>query len=114
MAALIPNTTPIRTFEDHGDRVVTVATLHRQRMVTGSYDGILRLWDLKTGIMLKKMEGHHSRVRALAVSPDGERIASGDESGELIAWYGQIFFEFHGACQWIIRHHHKAMVHAVL
>jgi WD40 repeat protein len=39
--------------------------------------------------MLKKMEGHHSRVRALAVSPDGKWIASGDESGELIAWHGQ-------------------------
>jgi WD40 repeat protein len=89
MAALIPNTTPIRTFEDHGDRVVAVAALHGERMVTGSYDGMLRLWDLKTGVMLKKMEGHRSRVRALAVSPDGEWIASGDESGELIAWYGQ-------------------------
>ncbi|KAG1801981.1 quinon protein alcohol dehydrogenase-like superfamily [Suillus subaureus] len=58
-------------------------------MVTGSYDGMLRLWDLKTGLVLKKMEGHRSRVRALAVSPNGCWIASGDESGELIAWNGQ-------------------------
>ncbi|KAG1862875.1 WD40-repeat-containing domain protein, partial [Suillus tomentosus] len=58
-------------------------------MVTGSYDGTLRLWDLKTGVVLKKMEGHRSRVRALAVSPDGEWIASGDESGELIIWHGK-------------------------
>jgi WD40 repeat protein len=89
MAALIPSTTPIRAFGDHGDRVAAVAALHDERMVTGSYDGMLRLWDLKTGVMLKKMEGHRSRVRALAVSPDGKWIASGDESGELIAWHGQ-------------------------
>jgi len=89
MTVLIPNTTPIRTFEDHGDRVVAVAVFRDERMVTGSYDGMLRLWDLKTGIMLKKMEGHRSRVRALAVSPNGDWIASGDESGELIAWHGQ-------------------------
>jgi WD40 repeat protein len=88
MATLIPNTTPIRTFEDHGDRVVAVAVFRDERMVTGSYDGKLRLWDLKTGVMLKKMEGHRSRVRALAVSPDEKWIASGDESGELIAWHG--------------------------
>jgi WD40 repeat protein len=86
---LIPNTTPIRTFEDHGDRVVAVAVFRDERMVTGSYDGKLRLWDLKTGVMLKKMEGHRSRVRALAVSPDEKWIASGDENGELIAWHGQ-------------------------
>jgi WD40 repeat protein len=89
MMALIPSTTPTRTFEDHGDCVIAVAALHDERMVTGSYDGLLRLWDLKTGVVLKKMEGHRSRVRALAVSPDGQWIASGDESGELIAWDGK-------------------------
>ncbi|KAG2054938.1 WD40 repeat-like protein [Suillus hirtellus] len=94
MAALVPNTIPIRAFENHGDRVVAVAVLkpcygYDERMVTGSYDGMLRLWDLKTGVMLKKMEGHRSRVRALAVSRDGQWIASGDESGELIAWDGR-------------------------
>ncbi|KAG2130190.1 WD40-repeat-containing domain protein [Suillus bovinus] len=91
MAVLIPNITPTRTFEDHGDRVVAVAVFNQysddKRMVTGSYDGMLRLWDLKTGVVLKKMEGHRSRVRALAVSPDMRWIASGDESGELIAWH---------------------------
>jgi WD40 repeat protein len=89
MTVLIPNTTPIRTFEDHGDRVVAVAVYRDEHIITGSYDGLLRLWDLKTGNMLKKMEGHRSRVRALAVSPNGYWIASGDESGELIAWHGQ-------------------------
>ncbi|KAG2054937.1 WD40 repeat-like protein [Suillus hirtellus] len=91
MTALIPNTTPIRAFEDHGDRVVAVAVFNSsygERMVTGSYDGMLRLWDLKTGVMLKMMEGHRSRVRALAVSRDGQWIASGDESGELTTWHG--------------------------
>jgi WD40 repeat protein len=58
-------------------------------MVTGSYDGMLRLWDLNTGVVLKKMEGHRSRVRALAISPNEEWIVSGDEDGELIAWHGE-------------------------
>jgi WD40 repeat protein len=85
----IPNTTPIRTLEDHGDRVIAVTVLCDERMVTASYDGMVCLWDLKTGVVLKKMEGHRSRVRALAASPDGRWIVSGDESGVLIYWNGQ-------------------------
>jgi WD40 repeat protein len=39
--------------------------------------------------MLKKMEGHQTNVNALAVARDGRMIASGDESGEVIAWHGE-------------------------
>jgi WD40 repeat protein len=58
-------------------------------MVTGSRDKTLRLWDLETGAVLKKMEGHSSAVEALAVSRDGQIIASGDFGGEFIAWHGE-------------------------
>lgn len=98
MADPIPSTIPIRALEEHGDCVIAVAVFsHKdtltsscnERMVTASYDGMLSLWDLKTGVVLKKMEGHKSRVRALAASPDGLLIASGDESGGLIVWRGK-------------------------
>lgn len=58
-------------------------------MVTGSYDKMLCLWDLETGTMLKKMEGNHHEVRALAVSRDGQLIASGGDKGEIIIWHGE-------------------------
>jgi WD40 repeat protein len=35
------------------------------------------------------MEGHRSQVLTLAVSRDGQIIASGDGSGEIIAWHGE-------------------------
>jgi len=57
-------------------------------MVTSSDDETLCLWDLKDGAVLKKMEGHHSSVRAVTISGDGKLIASGDWNGELIAWDG--------------------------
>ncbi|KAG1870533.1 quinon protein alcohol dehydrogenase-like superfamily, partial [Suillus tomentosus] len=37
----------------------------------------------------KKMEGYSSRVQALAVSRNGQIIASGDDDGEFIAWHGE-------------------------
>jgi WD40 repeat protein len=58
-------------------------------MVTGSLDKTLRIWDLETGVVLKKMEEHSSEVRALAVSRDGQMIASGDFGGGVIAWHGE-------------------------
>ncbi|KAG2741448.1 WD40 repeat-like protein [Suillus brevipes Sb2] len=90
MSQLIPSTTPVRTFEDHVDIVLALAVFpHRRQMVTGSNDNTLRLWDLETGVVLKKMEGHSSGVRALAISRAGQIIASGDWSGEVIAWHGE-------------------------
>jgi WD40 repeat protein len=88
MSQLIPSTRPNRTFDDHEGTVVAVTVFpDRRRMVTGSDDKTLRLWDLETGIVLKKMEGHNSHVRALAVSRDGQIIASGNFDGEIIAWH---------------------------
>jgi WD40 repeat protein len=58
-------------------------------MVNSSWDKTHRLWDLETGIVLKKMEGHNAPVFALVVSRDGQIIASSDENGELIAWHGE-------------------------
>jgi len=88
--AIIPSTTPSRTFQDHKGWVQGVAVFpDGQRMVTGSCDKTLRLWDLslKDGSLLKKMEGHISV--AVAVSRDGEFIASGGY-GEMIAWLGDV------------------------
>lgn len=58
-------------------------------MVTGSFDKTLCLWDLKTGAMLKKMEGHRDKVTTLAVLRDGQLIASGDQRRVFIIWHGE-------------------------
>jgi WD40 repeat protein len=90
MSKLLPITTPLRQFEGHEESVTAVAVFpDTQRMVTGSWDKMLRLWDLKTGVMLKKMEGHGSGVWGLALSRDGRLIASGDAGGEAIVWHGE-------------------------
>jgi len=89
MQPIIPVTIPRRVFQDHENRISSVAVFHdERRMVTGSYDKTLCLWDLKDGTMLKKIEGHHAGVQALAVSRNGKFIASGDVNGELIGWDG--------------------------
>lgn len=59
-------------------------------MVTGSSSKMVQLWDMKKAIVLKELEGHDGAVSALAVSKDGQLIASGDQNGEVIAWDANI------------------------
>ncbi|KAG2358613.1 WD40-repeat-containing domain protein [Suillus spraguei] len=91
MSEVIPITsTPLRKFKVHEDCLNAVAVLpDKRRMVTASRDKTLRLWDLKTRVVLKKMEGHRNSVLSLAVSRDGQLIASGDGGGYLIIWHGE-------------------------
>ncbi|KAG1811605.1 WD40-repeat-containing domain protein [Suillus variegatus] len=90
MSGLIPIVTPVRRFRGHEGYIYAVAVLpDKRRMVTGSDDMTLRLWDLKTGVVLKKMEGHRNGLMRLAVSRDGQLIASGDRGGEVIVWHGE-------------------------
>jgi WD40 repeat protein len=90
MPQLTPNTTPLQAFKDHTKAIRAVAVFpDGRRMVTGSFDKTLCLWDLKTGAMLKKMEGHRDRVTTLVVSRDGQLIVSGDQRGTFIVWHGE-------------------------
>jgi WD40 repeat protein len=81
---IISVTIPNRSFEYHKDTVEAVAVFPDGCwMTTSSDDKTILLWDLKDGVVLKKMEGHGRHVRALAVSRDGQLVASGDDDEKL-------------------------------
>ena len=46
------------------------------RIVSGSQDNTVRVWDSQTGVELMKLEGHTSYVTSVSFSPDGSRIVS--------------------------------------
>jgi WD40 repeat protein/serine/threonine protein kinase len=54
--------------------------------VTGSADGSLIRWDLRTGLPVHKFEGHSGEVHGPAVSPDGRLMLSGENDGHIILW----------------------------
>ena len=59
-----------------------------QRIVSGSSDCVLHLYDGHTGDLIKKMEGHKSDIVKLAYSKCGKLLVSGDEKCQLILWDG--------------------------
>ncbi|KAG2749928.1 WD40 repeat-like protein [Suillus brevipes Sb2] len=98
MTQLILNPIPLRLFKDHkwsednewdSSHATAIAVSSDGRcMVTASSRSLVRLWDMREGILLKRLEGHDTWtcVKALAVSRDGRLMASSDEEGTLIAW----------------------------
>ncbi|MHA2020681.1 MAG: WD40 repeat domain-containing protein [Candidatus Thorarchaeota archaeon] len=55
-------------------------------VATGGVDRIVKLWDIRTGDLLAKLEGHTYPVLALAFSPDGGRLVSGSGDTTLRIW----------------------------
>ena len=58
-----------------------------RRIVSGSGDNTLRLWDAATGKPIgSPLQGHDAYVNSVAFSPDGRRIVSGSNDKTLRLW----------------------------
>ena len=56
------------------------------RAVTADTDAILRLWDLRTGLMLRAFKGHSKPVAYVALSRDGRRMLSSSFDNIVRLW----------------------------
>ena len=55
-------------------------------LVTCSADKTVRIWNADSGATLKTLSGHTDYVYAVAISPDGNLVASGGFGGEVKVW----------------------------
>jgi len=57
-----------------------------QRILSGSMDGTLKLWDIESGRELQTFCGHHGGVQRVAFSADGRRAISAGSDGLVQIW----------------------------
>src|SRR5262249_32603513 len=71
----------VRTVQGHSVPVYSVAFLpDGARVLAGSRDNTIKLWDVATGALLRTFQGYSNRVYSVAFSPDGARVTSSIQS----------------------------------
>jgi WD40 repeat protein len=77
----------VRSLAGHDDGVLACAVApDGRRVISGSLDGTLRIWDLEDGRTLATLDGQHGGVSSCAVTPDGRRVIWGSLDGMLRIW----------------------------
>jgi WD40 repeat protein len=56
------------------------------KVVSGSWDGVVRLWDIDTCKVITKWMGHANGVGSVCWSRDGRRVLSGSQDGTAKQW----------------------------
>jgi WD40 repeat protein len=56
------------------------------RVLSGSDDKTLKLWDAATGTLLRTFSGHTDAVKSVALSPDGNQVLSGSADKSIKLW----------------------------
>jgi WD40 repeat protein len=71
-----------------GHRVDVVALRpDGQLAVTGGGDGFLKLWDRKTGLLMRTIVAHSGPMTTLNFSRGGDRLVSGGDDGVIKVWH---------------------------
>jgi len=75
------------TLLGHGDWVGSIAfSPDGKRIISGSGDKTIKVWDAVTGAEVMTLRGHGNMVNSAAFSPDGKRIVSGSADKTIKVW----------------------------
>jgi WD40 repeat protein len=77
----------VRTLNGHSGGVSVICILEkRNRLISGGWDGIIKIWDLNEFKCLLTLEGHRGRVRAFKLLNNDDLLASAAEDASIKLW----------------------------
>ncbi len=85
----------VRKLEAHDGWIRDLAVFPGgERLASVGDDMLVKIWDAKTGDLIKTLDGHDQKtpqgyataLYAVAITPDGKHIASGDRIGKVLIW----------------------------
>ena len=89
----------------HGSSVLSCAFSPKgDRVLSGSSDNTLKLWDAASGECLRTFSGHGNSVLSCAFSLEGDRVLSGSSDNTLKLWdaaSGECLRTFSGHGGWV-------------
>ncbi|MFM9963051.1 MAG: protein kinase domain-containing protein [Planctomycetaceae bacterium] len=93
------------TLNGHSEPVMSVSfSPDGKRIVSGSHDKTLKVWDAQTGELVLTLNGHSKFVFCVSFSPDGKRIVSGSLDKTLKVWdaqTGESLLTLNGHSDWV-------------
>ena len=55
-------------------------------VISASLDQSLKVWDVESGLLFKTLEKHTGALSCMRLSPDGKKLVSGDQAGNVVLW----------------------------
>ena len=93
--------------EGHTDEVHAVAvTPDGKQVISGSWDGSLRVWDIENGQMSRSLGEGKGKVYTVVITPDGKKAVSGGVFTPVCVWdlqNGQLLHSLEGQPDLAIR-----------
>ncbi|HEY2748429.1 MAG TPA: protein kinase [Polyangia bacterium] len=81
-----PTTGATRTLRGHATQVTSARfSPSGKRLVTGSEDGVVRVWDVASGESVPLI-GHSAEITSVDISPDGTLVATGSADKSVRLW----------------------------
>ncbi|KAI9017969.1 WD40-repeat-containing domain protein [Phycomyces nitens] len=80
-----PNPWFMHTLTGHSQSVRAIAA-HGNILVSGSYDNTVGVWNVQTGQLLHRMEGHTQKVYSVVIDPQHNRCMSGSMDNFVRIW----------------------------